>query len=64
MLGEVVATLDNFIEEQVRSLKAVLESVANQDKIFIPPLPPGSCLVAAAKSLYTHPTQDHSRTVH
>ena len=30
---------DNFIEEQVRSLKAVLESVANQDKIFIPPLP-------------------------
>ena len=39
MLGEVVYTLDNFIAEQVTTLRPVLDSVKNMDKIFIPPVP-------------------------
>ena len=39
MLGEVVYTLDNFIAEQVATLRPVLDTVKNLDIIFIPPVP-------------------------
>ena len=39
MLGEVVYTPDNFIAEQVATLRPVLDMVKNLDIIFIPPVP-------------------------
>ena len=46
MLGEVVATPDAFLTEQVRGLGGVLASIKNHLKIVLPPIPPyvfGSC---------------------
>ena len=39
MLGEIVYTPDSFISEQVGTLRAVLDSVKNNNKIFLPPIP-------------------------
>ena len=39
MLGEIVYTPDSFISEQVGTLQAVLDSVKNNNKIFLPPIP-------------------------
>ena len=39
MLGQVVYTPDNFIAEQVATLRPVLDTVKNLDIIFIPPVP-------------------------
>ena len=39
MLGEVVDTPDNFIAEQVATLRPVLNTVKNLDIIFISPVP-------------------------
>ena len=39
MLGEVVYTPDNFIAEQVATLRPVLDTVKTLDIIFIPPVP-------------------------
>ena len=46
MLGEVVATPDTFLSEQVGSLGGVLASIKNHSKIMLPPIPRyvfGSC---------------------
>ena len=62
MLGEVVYTPDNFIAEQVTTLRPVLDSVKNLDKIFIPPMPWfafGGC----CEALRTHQTHV-ARTKH
>ena len=39
MLGEIVYTPNSFISEQVGTLRAVLDSVKNNKKIFLPPIP-------------------------
>ena len=39
MLGELVDTPDNFIAEQVATLRPVLNTVKNLDIIFISPVP-------------------------